>query len=229
MPPSTLREMVVASTPVPGRPTGMALFGYENDTWMFTVFGMAGVEPPNEPNERLAFVEELMPPHVSAALRKAEPLSEICRYKYPQNRWRRYDKMRRLPEGLVAIGDAVANFNPIYGQGMTVAALQALALQRSLSDGPDGLPRRYFRAAAQPIGVAWRFATGADLSQPEIEGRRSMTTRVANRYVERLLTVCETDIGCAEQLIRVTGFIDPPTRLLRPSIMYRVARVRPHR
>jgi len=137
--------------------------------------------------------------------------------------------MRRFPEALLVIGDAVANFNPIYGQGMTVAALQTLALRDSLSRGPQQLARRYFRAAAKPIAVAWRFATGADLSQPEVQGHRSLPTRIANGYVQRLLTVCESDIACAEQLIRVTGLIDPPTRLLRPKIMYRVARTRPPR
>ena len=79
------------------------------------------------------------------------------------------------------------------------------------------------RAAAKPMKVAWRFATGADFSQPEVRGHRPLPTRIANGYVQRLLTVCESDYGCAEQLIRVTGFIDPPTRLLRPKIMYRVA------
>lgn len=229
MPPGTLREMVVATTPVPGRPTGMALFGYEDDTWMFTAFGMAGREPPEDPGERLAFAEAITPPHVMSALRNAVPLSDICRYRYPENRWRRYDKMTRFPDGLLVIGDAVANFNPIYGQGMTVAALQALALRDSLSRGLHGLPRRYFSAAAKPIGIAWRFATGPDLSLPEVEGRRTLPMRLANGYVERLLTLCESDTASAEQLIKVTGFIDPPTRLLRPKIMYRVARTRPPR
>ncbi len=229
IPPQSLREMVVASTPHTGRPTGMALFGYENDTWMFTAFGMAGREPPTDADERLAFVEAFTPPHVMCALRNAEPLTEISRYRYPENRWRRYDKMTRFPEGLLVIGDAVANFNPIYGQGMTVAALQALALRDSLSRGRKNLPRRYFRAAAKPIEVAWRFATGADLSQPEVEGHRPLSVRVANRCVERLLAACEVDVTLAEQLIRVTGFIDPPTRLLRPRIIHRVARARPRR
>jgi 2-polyprenyl-6-methoxyphenol hydroxylase-like FAD-dependent oxidoreductase len=229
MPPGTLREMVVAATPVPGRPTGMALFGYEDDTWMFTAFGMAGREPPTDPVDRLAFVEPITPPHVMHALRDALPLTDIRRYRYPENRWRRYDKVKRFPEGLLVIGDAVANFNPIYGQGMTVAALQALALRDTLVHGTRNLARRYFRAAAKPIGVAWRFATGADLSQPEVQGHRPLSTRIANGYVERLLTVCESDNACAEQLIRVTGFIDPPTALLRPKIMYRVARTRPPR
>ena len=227
--PGTLREMVVATTPVPGRPTGMALFGYENDTWMFTAFGMAGREPPAEPADRLAFVEAITPPHVMDALRNAEPITEICRYRYPENRWRRYDKMKRFPAGLVVIGDAVANFNPIYGQGMTVAALQAVALRRCLSRGENGLARRYFRAAAKPIGVAWRFAISNDLSLPEVDGHRSVSTRLGNSYVEWLLTICEFDNDVAEQLIRVTGLIDPPTRLLRPKVMYRVARARPPR
>jgi hypothetical protein len=99
----------------------------------------------------------------------------------------------------------------------------------SVGTGPQQLARRYFRAAAKPIAVAWRFATGADLSQPEVQGHRPLPTRIANGYVQRLLTVCESDIACAEQLIRVTGLIDPPTRLLRPKIMYRVARMRPPR
>ena len=113
--------------------------------------------------------------------------------------------------------------------GMTVAALQALALRDSLARGRKDLPRRYFRVAAKPIGVAWRFATGADLSQPEVEGHRPLSARIANGYVERLLTACETDVALAEQLIRVTGFIDPPTQLVRPKVMYRVARTRPRR
>ncbi len=163
------------------------------------------------------------------ALRNAEPITEICWHRYPENRWRRFDRMKRFPAGLVVIGDAVANFNPIYGQGMTVAALQAVALRGCLSRGEHDLARRYFRAAARPIGVAWRFAISNDLSLPEVEGRRSLSVRLGNSYAERLLTVSESDNDVAEQLIRVTGLIDPPIRLFHPKFMYRVARARPPR
>ena len=141
----------------------------------------------------------------------------------------RYDKMKRFPDGLLVIGDAVANFNPIYGQGMTVAALQALSLRDSLSGGQRGLARRYFRAAAKPIGVAWRFATGADLSQPEVEGRGMWRRESRNGYVERLPDGVRIGQRLRGTAHRVTGFIDPPTRLLHPKIMYRVARTRPTR
>jgi 2-polyprenyl-6-methoxyphenol hydroxylase-like FAD-dependent oxidoreductase len=145
----------------------------------------------------------------------------MCRFRYPESRWRRYDKMRRFPDGLVVLGDAICSFNPIYGQGMTVAALQAQSLWACLQQGRNELARRYFRAAAKPIGVAWKFAVGADLNLPEVEGRRSLATRLTNKYVERLQTLTESDIVVAEQFTRIVGLLDPPTRLLQPKIALR--------
>jgi 2-polyprenyl-6-methoxyphenol hydroxylase-like FAD-dependent oxidoreductase len=223
IPPGTLKEMLVLVTPIPGRPTAIALAGYENDTWMFSVGGMVGREPPSEPAEMLAFAEGLAPAHVVAAIGAAEPLTEVCRFRYPESRWRRYDKMRRFPAGLLVVGDAICSFNPIYGQGMTVAALQAQALRHCLQRGLDGLARRYFRAAAKPIGVAWRFAVGGDLAMPEVEGSRPLSLRLANRYVDRLQTAAESDLVVAEQFIKVVALVEPPTRLLQPKMMIRVA------
>jgi hypothetical protein len=224
LPPGTLKEKLVIVSPAPGRPTGMALFGYENDTWILTVFGMAGVEPPCELAEMISFADGLAPPHVLAAIRKGEPLAEVCRFRYPESRWRRYDKMRRFLAGLVVLGDAICSFNPIYGQGMTVAALQAKALRDCLRQGTTDLARRYFRAAAKPIGVAWQFAVGGDLSLPEVEGHRRLAVRLSNKYVARLQTAAETDLTVAEQFTRVVALVDNPASLLRPKMLLRAAR-----
>jgi 2-polyprenyl-6-methoxyphenol hydroxylase-like FAD-dependent oxidoreductase len=226
LPSGTMKEKLVIVGPVPGRPTGMALFGYEDDMWIFTVFGMAGVEPPCELAEMLSFADGLAPAHVLAAIRAGEPLAEVCRFRYPESRWRRYDKMRRFPDGLVVLGDAICSFNPAYGQGMTVAALQARALRDCLRQGTNDLARRYFRAAAKPIGVAWQFAVGGDLSLPEVKGRRPLAVRLSNKYVDRLQSVAETDIAVAEQFTRVIGLLDPPSTLLQPRMLFRAARPR---
>jgi len=226
LPPGTLREKIVIIGPIAGRPTGMALFGYENDMWILTALGIAGAEPPRDRAGMLSFVDGLAPPHIVAAISEGEPLAEVCRFGYPESRWRRYDKMRRFPEGLVVLGDAICSFNPVYGQGMTVAALQAQALRDCLREGTTNLARRYFRAAAKPIGVAWQFAAGADLSLPEVEGHRSLAVRLSNRYVERLQTAATTDVEVAEQLTRVVSLLDPPATLLHPKMLLRATRLR---
>lgn len=223
MPPESLHELGGIVAPVPGRPTGMAILRYEHDTMMFAVFGMAGNDPPAGCSAMCAFAEHFAPAHLLAAIRAAEPLGETAQHRFPSSRWRRYDKTRLLPEGLLVVGDAVCSFNPIYGQGMTVAALEALALRRCLSRGTTDLPRRFFRATAKPIGQAWQLAAGGDLSLPEIEGTPPLSTRLLTGYMDRLLTAAEYDTAAFEQFLKVAWLVDAPVRLLRPSMMWRAA------
>jgi hypothetical protein len=225
LPPGTLREKLVNISPAPGRPTGMFLTGYENDTWIFTVFGMSGHEPPLDLPGMLSFATEYAPAHMLAAVRSGEPIGEVARHRMPSSQWRRYDKMRRFPDGLLVCGDAICSFNPIYGQGMSVAALDAMALRDCLRRGDADLPRRYFRASAKSIGVAWRMAAGSDLTFPEVEGRRTWSMRVINRVVDWILTAGESDAVVATKFSRVNGLIDPPVRLLDPRFVFRVIAV----
>jgi 2-polyprenyl-6-methoxyphenol hydroxylase-like FAD-dependent oxidoreductase len=217
------KEILVLLGQVPQRPTGMVLMAYENNTWMLTVFGMVGREPPADLVGMLRFIEDFTPAHVMSALRCAEPLGEAARYRTPSSRWRRYDKMRRFPAGLLVFGDAIASMDPIYGQGMTVAALQAVELEGCLRRGSNNLAARYFRAAAKPIGVAWQLAVGGDLTIPEVEGPRPLPTRLTNRYVDLVQAAAETDTIIAERFLRVAAFLDSPASLTLPSVVLRVA------
>ncbi|MDT5329514.1 MAG: hypothetical protein QOF31_811 [Mycobacterium sp.] len=223
MPPQSLYESGCLVAPVPGRPTGMAILRYEHDTVMFAVFGMAGNDPPVGCSAMCTFAEQFAPVRILAAIRAAEPLGEAAQHRFPSSRWRRYDKARLLPEGFLVVGDAVCSFNPIYGQGMTVAALEALALRNSLSRGTKDLARRFFRASAKPIGQAWQLTVGGDLSLPEIQGTAPLSTRLLSGYMDRLLTAAEYDTAALEQFLKVAWLVDPPIRLLRPSMMWRAA------
>lgn len=223
IPRGTLNVMLVDISPAPGRPTGMFLTGYEDDTWMFTVFGMVGHEPPRDLAGMLSFAKEYCPAHLIAAMRAAEPIGEVAHHRMPSSQWRRYDKMPRLPDGLLVCGDAICTFNPVYGQGMTVAALDAAALRDCLRRGGTDLPRRYFRASAKPIGVAWQMVASADLAFPGVAGRRSRSMRVTTRLVDWALTACESDPVVAARFFKVNGLIDRPIRLLHPAFVYRVA------
>ncbi|OBC10713.1 2-polyprenyl-6-methoxyphenol hydroxylase-like oxidoreductase [Mycobacterium sp. 852013-50091_SCH5140682] len=224
IPPDAYDVMLTIIGPVPDRPNGMFLFGYEEDLWIFTVFGMVGHEPPRDLAGMLSLAEKFAPPPVLAAIRAGEPVAPVVQHRLPSSQWRRYDKMQRFPAGLLVCGDAMCSFNPIYGQGMSVAAMDAVALREALRGGTADLPRRYFRAAAKSVGVAWDLAVGSDLAFPGVEGHRTPMMRFTSRFVERVLTACETDADVHAQFFKVTGLVDPPTRFFHPAFLYRVAR-----
>jgi hypothetical protein len=122
-------------------------------------------------------------------------------------------------------GDAICSFNPIYGQGMTVAALEAIALRKCLRGGGADLPRRYFRAAAKPIAVTWQMVASSDLALPGVTGRRPLSMRVATRLLDWALTACESDLVVAVRFFKVNSLIYSPISLLHPTFVYRVAAV----
>ncbi|WP_108920318.1 FAD-dependent oxidoreductase [Mycobacterium montefiorense] len=221
--PDALHELGFIVGPVPGRPRGLGTIQAENDTWMFTVFGIAGHGPHPDLISMCEFVEDFAPARLLAAVKAAQPIGEPSRHRQPSSRWRRYDKMRRFPQGLLVIGDAICSFNPIYGQGMTVAALEALALRDCLSSGTRDLAQRFFQDAALPIRTAWELSANPDLCLPEIEGTPPLLTRLLNAYVDRVLTAAEYDTEAVNRFVRVTGLIDPATRLLRPGMLWRAA------
>jgi hypothetical protein len=122
------------------------------------------------------------------------------------------------------MGDAVCSFNPVYGEGMTVAATQALTLRRLLTrhGAPDA--RRYFRAIAAAIDVPWDIAVGADLAFPQVPGKRSAKVRLVNAYLPRLHAAAAHDDALAAALVRVIGLKERPQTLLRPDRVLRVLR-----
>lgn len=214
-------DRIVVVGPQPGRLTGMYLAQVEDDWWMLTVFGYQGSEPARDPDCFAACVRAIAPPDLHPVLDRAEPLTDVVLHRLPSSLRRRYDRLERFPGGFLVIGDAVCSLNPIYGQGMAVAALQAEALRAELGRGRLDA-RRFFRRASRPIGDAWDLATGADLSLPEVPGPRSRRTRLLSAYVDRVQRVAEHDVAVSRQFLRVIGLLDRPSSLLRPGVLLRV-------
>lgn len=222
LPPGTLREYLAFSGPEPSRPVCFAMFAGENDTYRLAVQTLAGQKAPTDRVALLDCLADMAPPHLLDAARRAEPLADMTHYRFPSNRWRRFDKLARTPDGLIVVGDALCNFNPLYGQGMSVAAIEALILRECLEQGDGDLPRRFFRASAKEIRVAWQAAVGSDLALPQIAGKRPLSIRIINAYLDRVLAAAESDPAVVQQFLRTMNLVDPPSRLLRPSTMLRV-------
>jgi 2-polyprenyl-6-methoxyphenol hydroxylase-like FAD-dependent oxidoreductase len=211
-----------AATPEHPRTGGLQLL--EGGRWMLTLGGILGDHPPTDPDGFLGFARSLQFPDIYETVRDAEPLDGPVAFRFPASVWRRYERLRRFPDGLLVLGDAVASFNPIYGQGMSVAALEALTLRRHLEDGTRPHPRRFFADLARVVQVPWEIAAGGDLVFPDVQGRRTPKGRLLNAYIARLHAAAARDAGLADAFVRVAGLVAPPQTLLHPRVAVRVLR-----
>jgi uncharacterized protein (TIGR02246 family) len=201
---------------------GALLVAYEHDTWMLAISRpFACGTPPTNFTEMLAAAVQILPAAFMTVLRDATPIGEIAISRSTAAGWRRYDRMPRLPNGLLVLGDALCNLNPLYGQGMTLAGLQALALRDCLRAGDTDLARRFYRAAAEHIGPAWAMNEAND-RPPSTSTRRTLRGRARSWTQRAALTAATNDIVVAERILRVRNLIDPPTRLQDPALFYRI-------
>jgi 2-polyprenyl-6-methoxyphenol hydroxylase-like FAD-dependent oxidoreductase len=147
-------------------------------------------------------------------------------YHFPHNQRRLYEKMRTFPAGYLVMGDAIASFNPVYGQGMTVAACEAMALRKVLARGTQRLAGDFFKAAAKVVDVPWQLAVGADLALPQVPGPRPFPTRLINAYVGRVQKVATDDPQVAAAFVKVMHLLASPQSLFAPAVAWRLLRHR---
>jgi 2-polyprenyl-6-methoxyphenol hydroxylase-like FAD-dependent oxidoreductase len=202
-----------------------ALLPVEGERWMVTLAGVHGDVPGTSPDEVLAFARSLPTPALAQILERLGPLSATTAYRFPSSQRRHYEKVAAPPAGLVTLGDAACSFNPIYGQGMACAALQARALADAVADTGvrcDVLPVRFNRSAAHIIDAPWAIAVGADFLHPRTTGPKAPGTDLANRYTQRLVRATHRSLPLARTFNRVVNLVEPPTALVRPSVVARV-------
>ncbi|MFJ5102732.1 FAD-dependent oxidoreductase [Streptomyces sp. NPDC088554] len=160
---------------------GAVVLPVEDGRHLVTLSGLRGNEPPSEEDGFTGFAAGLGHPVVHDWLLKARPESPVHAFRATASVRRRYDLPGRRPAGFLAAGDALCSFNPVYGQGMSVAALGALALRDALAD-PRRTPttRRVQRALLDASRQAWKIASGADRELPGARGNATGT-----RWVDR--------------------------------------------
>lgn len=207
----------------PAMPRVGVLAPIEGNRWMVTLGGYARDYPPTDHAGFLEFARSLRSEVIYRAIRDAEPISRISGFRATTNRRRHFEQMSRWPERFVVLGDGACAFNPVYGQGMSVAARTAASLQRALQDvdRPE-FSRRMQQAVAKTATAAWVMATGADVRYPTTEGRQpSSVDRLLQRYLDRVIAVSMHDATVNEAFRRVVNLIDEPAALFRLAVVLR--------
>jgi 2-polyprenyl-6-methoxyphenol hydroxylase-like FAD-dependent oxidoreductase len=184
---------------------------------------VGGDYPPTDDEGFVEFARSLRSPVLYEVIKTARPLTAAMAYRWTDNRWRRYHELTRWPEHFVVLGDAVCAFNPVYGQGMTVAGESALILDRWLKRPAQALAFQHMLAAM--LAAPWLMATSEDFRFPTTQGSKpGLITRLVHRYFDRLLVVATVEEVVCTTFLRVIHLLDPPAVLFRPGILARAAR-----
>jgi 2-polyprenyl-6-methoxyphenol hydroxylase-like FAD-dependent oxidoreductase len=211
-----------ASAAYPGMPRGGFVLAQEGDRFILGLSGWNGDKPPTDRDGMAEFADTLLSPDFAEIIRKATPLGDPVTMRYPASVRRRYEGLGEFPGGYLVVADALCSFNPFYGQGMTVAALEALALSRLLRQGREDIGARFFREAADLLDNPWSLILGSDLRFPDAEGPRTPQIEQSITYMNAYRAAAADDAVLGTALLRVTNMLDTPDRLAAPDMRERV-------
>ena len=193
----------------------------EGDRWIVT-FGDRFTAPITDDASFEAFAMRLPAPEAGQVVSRAEALTPVMNHRMTSSQRRRYEKLRRVPAGFVTLGDSICSFNPIYGQGMSSGALQAVALGQAVArygTADASLPKGFYRQAAKVIDNPWKIAVGADFAYPETTGPKPIGTDLVNRYMARVLLAARVSPEINATMLEVQQLTSPPSALFRPSFI----------
>ncbi|MFJ8229849.1 FAD-dependent oxidoreductase [Streptomyces sp. NPDC094448] len=213
----------VPREPVPGRTA--TIVPVEDRRWLVTLSGTRGGEPTRDPELFEVFARGVRHPVVADLLSRTTALpGDIAVSRSTVNGRRYFERATHWPERFLAIGDSVATYNPLYGQGMSVAAQGVAAMDRELARAgrlsAPGLACRVQRAVAGPVSVAWQMATSQDILYPGAKGRRpGRSTTLVGAYADRVTRAATGRMSVTQAFLDVITLSEPATRWLDPDVV----------
>ncbi|WP_280368712.1 NAD(P)/FAD-dependent oxidoreductase [Nocardia wallacei] len=212
-------DRVILVGPTPSRARGFGFAAQEGETWVLSAFGVGKYDhPPDDPDALREFAAEFAPEDVGPVIRRATPVDDVATYRFKHSVWRRYELLQRLPDGILSIGDAVCCFNPIYGSGMTVAAVTADLLDEVLRRGTADLPRRYYRRVGRMLRVPWWLTKVSDVTLPPVPVGSPWVKSFLYLGADRVFRAAATDPAAAATFLDVLNMDKSPLHMLKPRV-----------
>ena len=221
-------RLLVFFGPPPDYLNGGIMEIIEHQTWHVTLVGRFGAYPPPDAAGFMTFAKSLYDPTLYHLIKDAERVSEITFYRFPTSIQRHYERLTTFPEGFVVLGDAISSFNPVYGQGMSSAALQVQAFQQLLTErttgaqGLGGLAQAFFPQAAEIIETPWTLAANQDLAYARTQGERPPDLEERTQYFMDVDALTAEDNEVYRLLFEVLHLAQPLSALREEPLRSRV-------
>ena len=215
-------DIAAVTPPTPEGKRGGVMLAQEGGRWTLTLIGHFGQAAPLDLEGFIEYARTLPAPFIYEVIRNAEPIGDAMSARFQASVRRRYEKLQRFPEGYLVFGDAISSFNPIYGQGMSVAALEAVQLDETLGQGSHDLAKRFFARASKVVDIPWSVAVGNDLRMKETVGPRNAGANIINWYMSKLQKAAHHDPVPALAFHRVGNLLAPPPSVMHPRVVWRV-------
>lgn len=212
----------------PASSRGALLMPIEGKRWILSLGGAHGDHPPGDLAGFLAFAEQLRTTTIHRAVRDATPNGGVARFAFPQSIRRHFERVASFPHGLIPLGDAVCRFNPIYGQGMSVAAQEAcmlrdlLAARAATSEPLEDLPRAFFAAIEPVIDTPWTTSAVQDFAYPQTQGERPPDIETTLKLARALNRAAARDASVHKLAVEVRQLLKPRSAYLDPAFVAQV-------
>ncbi|MEO1391625.1 MAG: FAD-dependent monooxygenase [Cyanobacteria bacterium J06634_5] len=202
------------------------LYPVEGDLWIVGLGGAAPELPPTDEAGYLDYARTLASPEIYEAIKSAKPVSDIYLYCGNENRRRAYEKLSSFPDNFLVMGHAACAFNPVYAQGMTMAAIEAQLLDRALQklSAPlrPGWNHTLQRQFSQAEDIPWAMATEMDQRCIQRNQPQSILARFQTWYQNQFLQLATQDSEVYRRMMLVTHMLKTPSSLLAPSLLWKV-------
>lgn len=221
----------VFTFPAPPQSRGALMLPLEGNRWIVTVAGRHGDRPPGDADGFLTYARGLRTPSVYNAIKHAKRLGEVARFGFPESVWRHFERLEAFPRGLLPFGDAICRFNPVYGQGMSVAAQEACLLHRLLAtragegDPLAKLAPAFYAEAQTLIDGPWGMAAIPDFVHPETRGQRPPDFEMTLKFGLALGRLAARDPAVHKLVAEVQHLLKPRSVYRDPGLVQRVLEV----
>ncbi|RXT49369.1 squalene monooxygenase [Bradyrhizobium betae] len=224
---SDWKILVTLPDPATSATSGL-IIPLEGGRWITSISHHGAPDRPKTWEEFLAVARQLKTPAIYNAIYKLLPPGGLRHFVLDESRWRHFERLERLPRGILPVADSLCRFNPVYGQGMTVAAREAKLLRGILdrvageADPIEALQAAFMSEVGAFLQAPWNMGVNADFAYPTTRGERPEHYEESRQFEAALFRAVVADPVVQRAFSDVLQLMEPFELLNEPDMRRRI-------